>query len=86
MRESTENEFATINKQAERIASTLEVTPAISQTAMAQQHWNNSTRAATVLCFSLLVICFAEEGLDLNSIIAEHRDGLPNWEIVDKEI
>ena len=86
MRESTENEFATVNKQAERIASALEVTPAISQTAMVQQHWNNSIRAATVLCFSLSVICFAEEGLDLNSIIAEHRDGLPNWAIVDKEI
>ena len=41
LHETIEDEFATIYKQAERTAAKLEVTPALPQTAMKQQHWNN---------------------------------------------
>ena len=71
LRESIENEFATIYKQAERIKF---------------RFIRFSTRAATILCLFPSIICSTEEDLYLNNIITEHRDDLPNWECADQEI
>lgn len=121
IRETIDEEFSVIYRQAERMANQLFVTPIIPRVALRQMHRNNvpattpeeyyrramaiplldtfisemkfrfnefSVRSSKLLLLVPSVLCSTSDDhmTELDSVIEEYKDELPNYEVIDQEL